>query len=1286
MSKEQSFKRLREMLAEIYTNANDINIVARDAGINVERINLDENPNIVWQAVLDEAHHADKIVELLDIAREGYRNLGELCDTYLSFVHPEANLQRGTPDDDVPVAINVDQATTPLGETAIQLRKPDCPYPGMASFGPNDHAAFYGRSREVDELVNRLRLHPFMAVIGPSGSGKSSLVAAGLIPALHNTTLPELAGTWTVRAMRPGAEPLNALKTSLAGLVDLHTDSAPTRNAGISDAGIQHLLLFVDQFEETFARAAQQEGSQVAAFLTQLQALIESRTALVVLTVRADFYADLMTCSLWPQIRDHREEVLPLDAAGLREAIVQPALHVGVEVDGALAEALVRDAANEPGALPFVQETLVLLWEKMTARTLSLAEYAALSKEQGDRNGLYVAMTQRADVAMTQLSDENRMIARRILLRLIQFGEGRSDTRRQQRTEELRSTAEDDHQFERILDHLTSNRLITMSGQIDAQEERTVDIAHEALLSGWPQLRTWIDERRAAERTRRRLEDKAAEWVRLGRTHQQKEGKIARWIRFWRTPAGLLDAVALKEATDWLESDEAIELGHSIDLPALVEDSKNAITRNQRIWASVAVTIVLLAIGFFWTQSQSQHEIQRQSQINRVQALQAQSLLQREVNAECSLTLALSAYDVASIIPDYASYQTQNSVRDALQATHVERVLLGHEASIQAVAWSNDGRYIASGDVDGRVNIWSAETGEQLHRFDVNSTTRSLNWHPDSQQLAIGSGDDVSIWSLDEQYVIQRFDGHTGSVRSVQWSPDGTRLASTGDDEAALIWDVAGGGASVVLEGHSKQIWDIAWHPDGTQIASLGWLNTIRIWDTETGEQQTLLRPQQPTGTALVWSSDGRWLLAGYGSGVIERWDNSSGEFKLVEPIEAHTGAVRAVALYPDDNTLASVGEDNIIHLWDLATGEQRMTLTGHTDNVWDVAWGANGERLVTSSQDGSVRVWRVGDKQNIQRIETENLLLDAVWSPDGERLAWSEISFPNTISLRIMNMKSNQTTLINTAHWGTVTRIAWSPNGQQIVTASADESVHIYDVDSGELVSEFTGHTAEVLDVVWHPEDGQLASASFDGTVRLWDIETGESSVYRADNTLNGLTWSPDGKMIAAASTSGAAWLWDIASDEQRLVNQYSGAAASVAWDDSSRLLAVGLTDGSVSVWDVVADKEVMRVDGHNGGVWDVDWHGDLLASAGGGDGLVQLWDVATQENIATLTGHTGIVRAVDWHPDGDRVVSVGGTDGLVLIHQTNFEEAILPLARAQQVNGSTEAGRTACLAIVGE
>ena len=466
---------------------------------------------------------------------------------------------------------------------------PPCPYPGMERFDKAQSAYFFGRTSEIADAIGKLRQEDgFLAVIGASGSGKSSLVLAGLVPELRDPKNLSLfgGGQWLIKTIRPGRDPQLALKEALGEFANDPAEAVQTLLR--QSPGARRLLLIVDQFEEVFSATG-----DVRVFFEAMRKLAEADDSYIVLTARADFFDKLMTCPLWPLIKDCRFELLPLDHDGLREAIVKPAEMVGVAIDQALVETLVSEAADQPGSLPFLQETLVLLWPGLREKYLPLYAYETLGTDQ--TSGIEVAMQRRADASLAKLTRElgpdGEKIARRIFLRLIQFGEGRTDTRRQQTIAELRACATDPALFEATLDYLSGEkgRLITVTG--GDQTGRKADLAHEAMIDGWPTLRRWLNDWRHSEQTRRRLEEKAEEWVLRG------QGR-----------GGLLDEVELPEAERWLAGRDATDLGYDALLPNLVKASSDFLARQRRaerrrerfLIAGLSLGFAIVAVLALW--------------------------------------------------------------------------------------------------------------------------------------------------------------------------------------------------------------------------------------------------------------------------------------------------------------------------------------------------------------------------------------------------------------------------------------------------------------------------------------------------------------------------------------------------------------------------------------------------------------------------------------------------------------------------------------------------------------
>lgn len=389
-----------------------------------------------------------------------------------------------------------------------------CPYPGMLPFSQQESRRFYGRDDEIGKMIGLLQQHRLLFVIGPSGSGKSSLVFAGLLP--HLSTAEHFPpGFWRVHSMQPGAQPTKTLVDLLAGDLSQQPDLITTVLATPPPA--QRLLLVIDQFEELFTQA--ERGEQMR-FIAALLSLRSFENCVLLITMRADFYPELMNSTLWPILPSQRLEVAPLRGAALHEAIECPAADVGVYLEPALVERLIADGHDEPGVMPLLQETMRLLWTKRQRRLLTLSAYEQMG--QDGRSGLAVAVATKADATLAELTPAQQKIARRTLLCLVQLGENSPDTRRRQPLCELCSSNDDPADFKFTLEHLTANRLVIRSADDnepeDGQESHVlVDLSHEVLITSWPLLKSWLEEDRAGLLLHRRLAQTCDDWIRRRR-------------------------------------------------------------------------------------------------------------------------------------------------------------------------------------------------------------------------------------------------------------------------------------------------------------------------------------------------------------------------------------------------------------------------------------------------------------------------------------------------------------------------------------------------------------------------------------------------------------------------------------------------------------------------------------------------------------------------------------------------------------------------------------------------
>jgi formylglycine-generating enzyme required for sulfatase activity len=437
------------------------------------------------------------------------------------------------------------QGTTPGPVTAIQTGEDICPYRGLQTFDEEHAELFFGREREVQRLVEKLKSTRFLAVLGASGSGKSSVVRAGLLPALRKGDLDE-SQTWTIRVFTPGAHPLTVLTSHLSRLypqesmqktLDQMIEDERTFHLSVSLAMIdrpatERIVWVIDQFEEVFT-ACQDEKERERFFANLIYATsIPDGRNIVVLTLRADFY---QKCAVYPnlsaQIAAQQFVVSPMDVDGLRRAIEEPARKVGLRFDEGLVDSILDDVLNQPGSLPLLEHALLELWLRRRGQMLTFKAYA-------DSGGVEGAIAKRADAIFEAFTEEQRIVARQIMLRLTQPGEGTEDTRRRATISELITRMEEGAAVEKVIGILTNERLLTATDE--QAYGQIISVSHEALIRGWPRLRNWVEENRAGLRIHHRLAESAQEWLRLKRD----SGVLYRGAR-------------LAEVMEWREKNES---------------------------------------------------------------------------------------------------------------------------------------------------------------------------------------------------------------------------------------------------------------------------------------------------------------------------------------------------------------------------------------------------------------------------------------------------------------------------------------------------------------------------------------------------------------------------------------------------------------------------------------------------------------------------------------------------------------------------------------------------------
>ncbi|KAF5350766.1 hypothetical protein D9758_010327 [Tetrapyrgos nigripes] len=534
------------------------------------------------------------------------------------------------------------------------------------------------------------------------------------------------------------------------------------------------------------------------------------------------------------------------------------------------------------------------------------------------------------------------------------------------------------------------------------------------------------------------------------------------------------------------------------------------------------------------------------------------------------------------------------------------------KSRVQQVAYSPDGRHVASGSDDRTVRIWDTQTGQQVGQPLEGHTSRiwSVAYSPDGRHVASGSSDrTVRIWDTQTgQQVGQPLEGHTSWISSVAYSPDGRHVASGSEDRTVRIWDTqTGQQVGQLLEGHTSWIRSVAYSPDGRHVASGSEDRTVRIWDTQTGQQ--VGQPLEGH-TSWIWSvaysPDGRHVASGSEDRTVRIWDTQTGQ-KVGQLLEGHTRGIRSVAYSPDGRHVASGSSDRTVRIWDTQTGQQvGQPLEGHTSWIWSVAYSPDGRHVASGSEDRTVRIW---DTQTGQQV--------------GQPLE---------------------------GHTSQILSVAYSPDGRHVASGSSDRTVRIWDTQTGQQVGQpLEGHTSRIWSVAYSPDGRHVASGSEDRTVRIWDTQTGQQVGQPLEghtSRISSVAYSPDGRHVASGSEDRTVRIWDTQTGQQvgQPLEGHTSWIWSVAYSPDGRHVASGSSDRTVRIWDTQTGQQVGQpLEGHTSWIRSVAYSPDARHVASGSeDRTVRIWDTQTAQQVGQpLEGHTHWISSVAYSPDGRHVAS---------------------------------------------
>jgi DNA-binding SARP family transcriptional activator/WD40 repeat protein len=1150
-----------------------------------------------------------------------------------------ALIARAEGGSDVPDASAfVEAARTTLDPVQVEVEaRSDArnPYKGLRAFEEADTSDFFGRTEFVRGLVARLHEagegSRFLAVVGPSGGGKSSVVRAGLVPAIRRG---ELGGPEDrfVAEMLPGAHPIEELEGALLRIAvrpaSRLRDLLEAGSRGLLAAvdrilpGDAEIVIVVDQFEEVFTLTSNERDRELFLESLRVACVDPASRVRVVVTLRADFYDRPLVYPRFGELLAARTEAVPpLTPDELEQAIRRPAERVGVHPDRGLEAAMIADVAHEPGALPLLQYALTELFERRDGDRMTLDTYSALG-------GVAGALSTRAERLLREADPAWQRAVRQVLLRLVTLGEGALDTRRRVTRSELDALEVEPETVDGVLDAFGRHRLLTFDREPSTREP-TVEIAHEALLGAWARLGTWIDEAREDLRQDRRLARAAAEWrgsdrdpsFLLGGTRLEQ---IEVWASSTDLAIGRAEREYIKASLDRRDAERAVEAARRGREQRLERRSRTRLRALVAVFAAAALVAGVLTI----VATDQRTRAADAARVARARELAAAAVANVDVDPERSVLLAIEAVEETRSVDGSVLPEAEGALHAAVVAS---RTTMTIPDAAGPVAWGARGLVTTAGADSGRaVQLRNERSGEMV--------------------ATVGAAE--------------------GTVTGVVADPTGSLVAVTRDDGTLTLFDGAGEGVQIAGTG-------IATSPsisaDGSSVAA-GWPRerVVRIVDVATGRDVRTLRFEQTlapaNGTAL--DPHGKWVaVATEHRGVIVI-DVATRD--VVVPRLESFGGGGGPSWSPNGRYIVTNGIAGP-ELWDAHTGKHLLSLPGHP--YTDVAaWSPDSTRFVTAGVDASgAKVWRLGGDgdaellESLNAQETNNGIVGIAFSPDGRQVVAGAEGL-DTVKIWDLS-ETGDAEWMNLPTLSGFGDVAFMPDGHGLVAAGADGRLRIWDVASG-ASGEPIGPRVEEHSFALSPDGTRL---SIPEPATIWDTETGDLTIRTSRRAeLDGQAWSPDGELLALNPVNGGpTTIVDRAGDVVAELPGQDGYATWMArFSPDGRLIAtiggVGTPDSLITIWDWRRERvlRTMRTDLAVGLTFDPS--GSRVVTMFG-PGVI--WDVHTGERLGTLDGYPEFLGEVEFSPNGRRIAA-GAANATINLFDATSGTLLLSLRPDEQLS----------------
>jgi WD40 repeat protein len=1165
------------------------------------------------------------------------------CSQMMSFLEQETPVLKKKPLIPAPIYTDI-----PNFEDVI----PPNPYQGLAAFEEEDADFFFGQENFVNQLVEVTHQQPLVGVIGPSGSGKSSVVFAGLIPKLRKE------GNWLIEIFRPGKDPFLPLAFALVrqlepeagethkmreamGLASDFQQGRITVKQVISQILERNpgkrVLLVADQFEELYTLCPVEEEQE--RFNNELLTAITQENVTLVFTLRADFYGYVLSHR---PFRDALEQYTPqllssMKREELQQAIELPAQKLEVQLEENLTQRILDDVGQEPGNLPLLEFALTQLWEKQKHRRLTHQAYEEIG-------GIKRAIIKTAEQIYNQLSPQEQEQVRNIFVRLTRLddrsvrSEQHRDTRRRVAMKELVPLDSNTGVIKDLVRRLADERLVVTSVDgVTGREE--VEVVHEALIQYWSRLQEWLNKDRENLQLRERIRQQALDW----QLQTKDELLLLQGGR-------LEDAIAISKHQPTFFNQ--LEDSYIKGCLKLRERKHRQEVNRLRKWVGALSAALLVAVGSGGVAFINYQEANKQTILANLRLNAATMEDQLASNPIDTLVLAIadagkSQKELGEVIP-----AVQASLYTAINTVRERYRIQAHE-KLYSVALNQKENMIVTGGLDGTIGLWDLQGNAIIQPFKVHEGGFvSVAFSPDGKKIVSGSEDStVRLWDLKGNPIGKPFKGHGKTVWSVAFSPDGKKIVSGSEDSTVRLWDLKGNPIGKPFKGHGKTVNSVAFSPDGKKIVSGSEDSTVRLWDLQGKLIGQPFKGHNGQVWSVVFSPDSKKIVSGSEDSTVRLWDLQGKP--IGQPFKGHNSEVNSVAFSPDGQTIVSGSNDDTIRLWNLEGQPISEPLKGHITFVYSVGFNPSGSMIISGSLDGTVRFWDAKPNLFGKPLKSHNdKVMSVAFSPISKNTAQGVeqvlVSGSLDTTIQLWNISGKAIGIpfkIQTPQQ--VRSVAFSPDGQIIASGGKDSTVRLWDLKGNPIGKPFRGHSQGIYSIAFSPDGQMIASGGEDNTVRLWDLRGNPiGKPFRGHSqVIFSVAFSPDGQMIASGSDDNTVRLWDLKGNPiGKPFQGHKYSVNKVSFSLDGKIIASASRDETIRLWDLKGNPIGKPFEGHSGNIFSLAFSPDgQMIVSGGKDQTVRLWNIQGNQILEPLKGHEGSISSVAFSSDGTLIASAG-------------------------------------------